>query len=44
VADKANPAFRDDVRDRKLTLATGSGRVHGGTFVLRNWGLDDLAV
>ena len=42
VADKANPQFRDDVRERKLTLAAGSGRVHGEMFVLRNWGLDDL--
>ncbi len=42
VADKASPEFRDDVRERKLTLAAGSGRVHGEMFVLRNWGLDDL--
>ncbi|HEX3556346.1 MAG TPA: peptidoglycan-binding protein [Thermoanaerobaculia bacterium] len=43
VADKTkNPKFRDDVRERKLTLASGSGRVHGEMFVLRDWGLDDL--
>ncbi|HEX4960502.1 MAG TPA: peptidoglycan-binding protein [Thermoanaerobaculia bacterium] len=42
VADKSSPAFRQDVRDRKLTLATGAGRVHGEMFVLRNWGLDDF--
>ena len=42
VADKASPEFRDDVRERKLTLAAGSGRVHGEMFVLRNWGLDEL--
>jgi len=42
VADKATK-FREDVRERKLTLAAGSGRVHGEMFVLRNWGLDDLA-
>jgi peptidoglycan hydrolase-like protein with peptidoglycan-binding domain len=40
VADHSNPAFREDVRSRKLTLATGAGRVHGATYVLRNWGLD----
>jgi len=43
VADKAGPEFRADVRSRKLTLAVGSGKVHGGTFVLRNWGLDEFA-
>jgi Glycosyl hydrolase family 46/Putative peptidoglycan binding domain len=42
VADKSAAAFREDVRSRKLTLATGVGVVHKATFVLRNWGLDDL--
>jgi hypothetical protein len=41
VADSALPKFRDDVRERKLTLATGAGRVHGRLFVLRNWGLGE---
>jgi hypothetical protein len=30
-----------DVLARKLTLATGAGKVHGETYVLRNWGLDE---
>jgi peptidoglycan hydrolase-like protein with peptidoglycan-binding domain len=38
----SNVAFREDVRQRKLTVATGSGQVHGGTYVLRNWGLAEL--
>jgi hypothetical protein len=43
VADNAtNVQFREDVRQRKLTVATGSGQVHGGTYVLRNWGLAEL--
>ena len=42
VADKASATFREDVRARKLTLATGTGTVHKATFVLRNWGLADL--
>ncbi len=43
VADNAtNVRFREDVRQRKLTVATGSGQVNGGMFVLRNWGLSDL--
>jgi hypothetical protein len=40
VADHSNPAFREDVRSRKLTLASGAGQVHGRTYILRNWGLD----
>ena len=42
VADNAR-AFQEDVRSRKLTIATGTGSVHGQTFVLRNWGLDESA-
>jgi Glycosyl hydrolase family 46/Putative peptidoglycan binding domain len=43
VADNSeNVRFQEDVRQRKLTVATGSGQVHGGTFVLRNWGLAEL--
>ncbi|GIW48054.1 MAG: hypothetical protein KatS3mg078_1931 [Deltaproteobacteria bacterium] len=41
VADSAKPEFQDDVRLRKLTLATGCGKVHGKLYVLRNWGLDE---
>jgi hypothetical protein len=39
VADFARPSFMDDVRKRKLTIATGQGQVHGHNFVLENWGL-----
>lgn len=39
VADFASSAFMNDVRKRKLTVATGQGQVHGHTFVLENWGL-----
>jgi hypothetical protein len=41
VADKARAEFREDVRARKLTIATGSGKVHGAIFLLRKWGLDE---
>jgi peptidoglycan hydrolase-like protein with peptidoglycan-binding domain len=44
VADNANPTFRENVRRRKLTLATGAGMVNGEPVTVRNWGLDDLAV
>jgi hypothetical protein len=40
VADASRAQYREDVLSRKLTLATGAGRVHGATYVLRNWGLD----
>ena len=39
VADSALPRFQADVRSRKLTMATGTGSVHGGNYVLENWGL-----
>ena len=35
--------YRDDVRARKLTIATGSGRVHGAQYSLENWGLQEAA-
>jgi hypothetical protein len=41
VADASATSFKEDVRARKLTIATGAGRVHGETFVLSNWGLDE---
>jgi len=43
VADSASSAFMNDVRKRKLTIATGQGQVHGHTFVLENWGLSGAA-
>ena len=44
VADSSNPKFKEDVRSRKLTIAQGKGIVHGGSFVLKNWGLDEIVV
>jgi len=41
VADAADPSFSADVRQRKLTVARGVGEVHGGHFVLANWGLSE---
>jgi hypothetical protein len=42
VADAASATYRNDVRTRKLTLATGAGTVHGATLALQNWGLDNV--
>jgi hypothetical protein len=39
VADWARPAWSEDVRRRKLTIATGRGTVHGHEFIMENWGL-----
>ena len=44
VADSANPKYREDVLSRKMTLATGAGRVHGENFVTADWGVGDFAV
>jgi hypothetical protein len=42
VADSALAAWREDVRTRKLTVATGEGTVHGVHYVLENWGLAEV--
>ena len=39
VADSARAKYREDVRSRKLAVATGQGAVHGHQYVLENWGL-----
>lgn len=41
VADAAKPRFREDVRQRKLAIATGESNVHGHNYVLSKWGLSD---
>jgi hypothetical protein len=41
VAANARLEYREDVLSRKLTLAMGSGHVHGSFFALRDWGLDE---
>ena len=42
VADHGRPPFQEDVRARKLTIATGAGKVHGRTYLVRNWGLAEI--
>lgn len=42
VADSASSRWRDDVRERKLTLATGAGTVHGRGYQLASWGLGEF--
>lgn len=42
VASHARPIYREDVRRRKLTIATGQGTVHGHNYVLTNWGLGEF--
>jgi hypothetical protein len=45
VANSASPTYQGDVRSRKLTIAEGAGTVHGGKYVLADWGfLDGQAV
>lgn len=41
VADTARAQYREDVRARKVALAKGSGTVHGLSYTLRSWGLDE---
>ena len=42
LADSGRPGFREDVRARKQTLASGHRVVHGGRYGLRPWGLDEF--
>lgn len=42
VADSANSRWRDDVRERKLALATGAGSVHARGYQLASWGLGEF--
>lgn len=42
-ANNASKPYREDVRSRKLTLATGSGTVHGEYFKVASWGLGEYA-
>jgi Putative peptidoglycan-binding domain-containing protein len=42
VAENSRPRFIEDVRRRKLTIATAQGTVHGSRFAVKTWGLDDL--
>lgn len=44
VADRARAEFREDVRVRKLAIASGEGMVHGLKLQLARWGLDEVAV
>jgi len=39
IADGSKPEFRDDVRSRRRTIATGDGTVHGARYLLECWGL-----
>lgn len=43
VALSAKPEFRNDVLVRKMTIATGTGTVHGKPYTLANWGLLPVA-
>jgi hypothetical protein len=42
-ADSANPRWAEDVRERKLAIATGAGRVHGRSYTCSAWGLGEFA-
>lgn len=44
VARGSKPKYYGDALSRKMTFATGSGKVHGANFLLRDWGVADEAV
>jgi peptidoglycan hydrolase-like protein with peptidoglycan-binding domain len=42
VAENSKPIYIEDVRSRKLTIATTRGTVHGGKYEIKTWGLDEI--
>jgi hypothetical protein len=44
VADGSNPRWTEDVRERKLAIATGAGTVHKARYMLEEWGLGEYEV
>ncbi len=44
VAENSFPKWVEDVRSRKLTTATGEGRVHGYKYRLADWGLGEYSI
>jgi hypothetical protein len=39
VAENSRPQYIEDVRQRKRTIATGDGQVHGVRYATRDWGI-----
>ena len=39
VAENSRPEYVEDVRQRKRTVATGDGQVHGARYASRDWGI-----
>lgn len=39
VAENSRPQYIEDVRQRKRTVATGDGQVHGARYATRDWGI-----
>ena len=44
IADGSSERFREDVRTRRMAIATGNGIVHGSTYLAEDWGLDEVSV
>jgi hypothetical protein len=44
VAENSRPRFVEDVRRRKLTIATSRGDVHQARYDVKTWGLDEVNV
>ena len=44
IADGSDPRYSEDVRSRRMTLATGAGAVHGAGYRIDLWGLEPYPV
>jgi hypothetical protein len=43
VAENSRPQYVEDVRQRKRTIATGDGMVHGARYATQDWGVAENA-
>ena len=44
VAENSKAEYIEDVRNRKRTIATGAGIVHGAAYDLADWGLAEVPI
>lgn len=44
LAADAKPKYKADVLSRRSTIAALQGLVHGASYSLPDWGLDDIAI
>ena len=44
IAENSKKQYIEDVRSRKLTIATGIGTIHGSKYNIQNWGIGEFTI